>query len=379
MTSIAVLGAGPVGLDAALAAADRGWQVAVYEQAGCVAGAVREWGHVRMFTPWGLSLSPRMRGPLGAPASGCPTGDDLAAALERAAALLPAGTVQLGTRVEQVAREGLVKSDEVGTGQRDSRAFRLLLTAADGAERMAVADVVLDCTGTYLNPRPTGNGGIRALGERSVAVIRRIPRVDDSWSGRRVLLVGSGYSAQTAARDLVDVGAVLTWAVRRAEPTWWAVEGDSLPDRAALVASSRAIAATGRVRSGVVVESFRAVADGVAVGLRSRNGPQEIVVDEVVSLVGGAPDASIYRQLQVHECYATEGVMALAATLPGSEGADCLAQVSSGVDALRNPEPRFFVLGSKSYGRNPTFLLRVGWEQVEEVFRALDSELLAAV
>lgn len=104
-----------------------------------------------------------------------------------------------------------------------------------------------------------------------------------------------------------------------------------------------------------------------------------MTVDVVVSLVGGAPDASVYRQLQVHECYATEGVMSLAATLLGSEGGDCLAQVSSGVEALRNPEPRFFVLGSKSYGRNPTFLLRVGWEQVEEVFAALDVELLAPV
>jgi hypothetical protein len=33
------------------------------------------------------------------------------------------------------------------------------------------------------------------------------------------------------------------------------------------------------------------------------------------------------------------------------------------------------VLGIKSYGRNSTFLLRVGWEQVQEVFTALDAEL----
>ena len=67
--------------------------------------------------------------------------------------------------------------------------------------------------------------------------------------------------------------------------------------------------------------------------------------------------------------------MALAASLMDSGAADCLAQPALGVDALRNPEPRFFVLGIKSYGRNPTFLLRVGWEQVAEVFAALDVEL----
>ena len=36
------------------------------------------------------------------------------------------------------------------------------------------------------------------------------------------------------------------------------------------------------------------------------------------------------------------------------------------------------MLGSKSYGRNNTFLLRVGWEQVAEVVEALDAELRVA-
>ena len=49
----------------------------------------------------------------------------------------------------------------------------------------------------------------------------------------------------------------------------------------------------------------------------------------------------------------------------GSEGE------SHGAETLANPEPGFFVLGAKSYGRNPTFLMRVGWEQVEEVFGLL--------
>lgn len=378
MTSVAVLGAGPIGLAAASAAAARGWDLTVYEQSSAVAGAVRDWGHVRMFTPWAMNLSPRMRDALGVPDEGCPTGHELADHLERVAALLPTGAIQLGTTVEAVARDGLVKSDEIGTTERELRPFRLLLKDSLGAERSAAADVVLDCTGTYLNPRPTGDGGIPALGERSAPVVRRIPSVDPSWAGRRVLLVGAGNSAQTAARDLVAAGAQLTWAVRRREPTWGAVENDSLPARAALVSSSLALAAAGHVVTGVVVESFRRTTDGIAVGLRTSNGAREVTVDVVVSLVGGAPDAGIYRQLQVHECYATEGPMSLAATLLGSEGGDCLAQVSSGVDALRNPEARFFLLGSKSYGRNPTFLLRVGWEQVEEVFAALDVELLAA-
>jgi hypothetical protein len=58
--------------------------------------------------------------------------------------------------------------------------------------------------------------------------------------------------------------------------------------------------------------------------------------------------------------------MKLAAALlaSGGNGGDCLAQVSSGPETLRNPEPGLFVLGMKSYGRGSAFLLRLGYEQV---------------
>jgi thioredoxin reductase len=380
MVRVAVLGAGPTGLEAALAAHERGWDVTLYEQAPHVAGHIRDWSHVRMFTPWAMNLSPRVTAALGVPGSECPTGEAFAAHLDRVAALLPEGSLQLSTRVDAVAREGLLKHDEIGTTTRERRPFCVLVTGPDGTERMDTADVVLDTSGTYGNPSPTGHGGIPAPGERSAPVTRRIPRVDGTWEGRKVLLVGAGNSAQTAARDLVAAGAQLTWAVRRSAPSWGAVDNDVLPDRASLVASSRAINASGIVVTGVVVEAFRRQGEQVAVSLRGEDGTvQEVVVDTVVSLTGSVPDASLYRQLQVHECYATEGPITLAATLLGSAGGDCLTQVGVGVDVLRNPEPRFFVLGSKSYGRTNTFLLRVGWEQVAEVFTALDDELLAAV
>ena len=381
---IAVLGAGPTGVEAALAAVDRGWDVTVYEQSATVGAYLRQWGHVRLFTPWSMSVGPRVAERAGVPTPDvCPSGAELADHLERAAAALP--DVRLRTRVDAVAREGLLKSEEIGGGARSTAPFRLLVTGPDG-ERVEHADVVLDCTGTYGNPNPTGDGGVPALGERALGdrVVRRIPQITPDWAGRRVLLVGAGNSAQTVARDLAAVGADLTWAVRRTNPTWGAVDGDPLPERVALVDSSRRLAAGEvpgvRLLTGVVVEELQRRGDQVAAVLRDRAGGRtEVVVDEVVSMTGAVGDSRLYRQLQVHECYATEGPMNLAATLLGSAGGDCLAQVSAGVDALRNPEPRFFVLGSKSYGRNNTFLLRIGWEQVDEVVTALDAELREAV
>ena len=149
------------------------------------------------------------------------------------------------------------------------------------------------------------------------------------------------------------------------------------------MASSRRIAdgqvAGAQVVTGVVVDLLSERGGDVVVALRDRDGrTREAAVDVVVSATGYVGDAAVHRQLQVHQCYATEGPIALAATLLGSAGGDCLAQPAVGVDVLRNPEPRFFVLGSKSYGRTSTFLLRVGWEQVAEVVAALDAELPVA-
>jgi hypothetical protein len=132
------------------------------------------------------------------------------------------------------------------------------------------------------------------------------------------------------------------------------------------------------VRTAVVIDTLRASEDGadggVVATLRSSTGDvEELVVDRIIRLTGFLGDTSLYRQLQVHECYATAAPMSLSAALLGAAGggpADCLAQASHGVDALRVPEPNFFVLGMKSYGRNSTFLLRIGYEQVNEVANA---------
>jgi hypothetical protein len=45
---------------------------------------------------------------------------------------------------------------------------------------------------------------------------------------------------------------------------------------------------------------------------------------------------------------------------------------------LSHPEPGLFVVGMKSYGRAPTFLLRTGYEQVRSVVAALAGDLDAA-
>jgi len=397
---IAILGAGPTGLEAALAAADAGYPFRLFDAADEVSGYIRSWGHVQLFTPWDLDVSPRMRRhlegagvavPTGA---ACPTGAELIDRLLAPVSRLPevAPHLRLGTRVVQVSRQGLLKNDEIGTPGRAEPPFRLLLADTDGREWIETADIVLDCTGSWGHPNPIGDGGIPAPGERDLAdhishAIPDLPQEADEWAGREILLIGAGHSAETAARDLAALaedraGTHIFWALRSPEPSFEPIADDPLPERSQLMAAAGRLARGASPHltpiPGVVVESLQREPDDestdgrVVVTLRHRDGRlQQVTVDRIVAMTGAVGDATLYRQLQVHECWATSGPMKLAATLLASTSTDCLTQTSAGADTLKNPEPDFFLLGSKSYGRNTTFLMRVGWQQVDEVFELL--------
>jgi hypothetical protein len=165
------------------------------------------------------------------------------------------------------------------------------------------------------------------------------------------------------------------WVLRNPEPGWGTHEGDPLPERARLAAEAQALASGSspavEVRRGMAIEELSRPNGKIEVTLRNGTGSERVAVDRVLSLTGFVGDHELYRQLQVHECYATCGPIKLSAALLGAAAGDCLAQTSHGADTLMNPEPGFFILGIKSYGRNNTFLMRVGWDQVSEVFGTL--------
>ncbi len=411
---IAILGAGPIGLEAALAAAEGGYPFTVYEAAQEVAGHIRAWGHVSLFTPWGLDVSPRMRFALAAAGvevpegDACPTGAELVERILKPIAELPQirERLRLGTRVRRVGRRGLLKHEEIGSAERGRRPFRLLVSEAGGEsppkgrqterppgggrkEHVEEADLVIDCTG-LTEPNALGDGGIPALGEEAVngAICHRIPDLASEvadWVGRRVLLVGAGHSAQTALCALFEEEGANTrviWALRSEQPNLEPMADDPLPERAGLTAAAARLAADPPpgldLRTGVVVDALERSGGEVVVTLRRIDGVTEsVTVDRVLALTGKVGDHQLYRQLQIHECYATSGPMKLAAALLGAgssgAGGDCLQQTSQGADTLKNPEPGYFILGSKSYGRRNDFLMRVGWEQVGEVFQLLAS------
>ena len=401
-TDIAILGAGPAGLEAALAATEAGRDFLLFEAGATVAGQIERWRHVRLFTPWSMNVSPRMREALtaiGQPPPDddrCPTGGDLIDHVLGPIGALPgiAQSLRLSTAAERVGRMGLLKHQAIGAPERGQALFRLLVRDRHDNEEIVTARVVLDCTGNVF-PTHLGDGGIPALGEEAALIAGHIEHTipdlhaePERWRGRRVLLVGAGHSAQTIARDFArftkeSPSTRVTWSVRNPTPTWTAVADDPLPDRAALAAFAAGVAAAPdrgpiRLLPGTIIDRIEINEGGtspLSVTLRNADGtPSVVEADTLLALTGRTGDDRLYRQLQVHECYATSGPMKLAAALLGASGAsgDCLAQQSHGPDTLRNPEPGFFILGSKSYGRRNDYLLRVGWQQVDDVFSLLD-------
>jgi thioredoxin reductase len=400
---IAVVGGGPIGLEAALYARRLGLPVTLYER-GRVGEHLLRWGHVRLFSPFSMNVTVLGKTAILAdqpkhtfPADNdCITGrEHLAVYLEPLARCsLLQGSIRTETQVLQVGRKGFLKEEGVGEVKRGQAPFRLLVREK-GKERVDEADVVLDCTGTYAQHRWLGDGGIAAAGELPAEAHIAYGLEDvlgerrSHYAGKNILVVGGGYSAATTVCNLAALAEQhpetwVIWLARGAstQPIK-RIPGDALKerDRLAVRANTLATRTDGNVEfhNHCTVEAidFSGPDRGFKVITRTLGksaATRTWEVERLIANVGYSPDTSIYRELQVHECYASLGPMNLSAALLKHAGADCLAVPAPGAAALKNPEPNFYILGSKSYGRFSNFLLRHGFDQVREVFTLISGK-----
>jgi hypothetical protein len=388
-----------VGLEAALYAASLNLPFRVYEHKG-IGAHFHQWGHVRLFTPFGMNSTPLGKSTLhgGQPRRDLPGDGDLLTGREHFAAYLEplaessllAENIETETTVLRIGRRGFLKEEGFGDPRRGRQPFRLLLRNAAGQERVEEADVVLDCTGLYGNPRHLGDGGIPAIGE--IAVREQIAwgledilgSRRDHYADRTTLVVGAGHSAATSVCQLAALAQKhpstwIIWLARRAgSQPLKRVLNDPLRERDQVCARANMLATRGEghveFHAQSLVESIeKHPKDGsFTVTALVAGDKRTWQVDRIIANVGNEPDNQIYRELQVHECCASFAPMALAAALRTHAGSDGLAvPLAQGPATLRNPEPGFFILGNKSYGRSANFLMRAGFEQVREVFAIL--------
>jgi thioredoxin reductase len=378
--TITIIGSGPIGLEAALAAKEQGYLIRIYES-GEIADSVRQWGRIRMFSPFSMNASDAGLAVLRALGKPIPAPNALLTGAEYARDyLIPIGEhlgVQTQTAVKALVREGASKRDKIGAPDRAETPFRLLVCTG-GSERNDTADIIFDCSGTFKTPNPLGDGGIPVPGETAAAsAISYLGDLDDlgTFAGKRVLVVGGGHSGATGVCSLAALTAnhpetQITWLVKRAcDLPCQRVADDPLPERDRLCTEANALVSGGKItlRSGLTIHALSPTSNGVEVSLQNPAHTETLTVDRIVVTTGFRPDTHLARELHVQNCWATEGTYPLAASLLGETGGDCLAVASFGAETLTHPEPNYFTLGMKSYGRTPDFLIRTGRQQITDV------------
>jgi SAM-dependent methyltransferase/thioredoxin reductase len=391
---IAVIGAGPIGLAAAAHLVVRGATPIVLEAGESVGAQVLAWGHVQVFSPWRYNVDPvaatllRASGWKEPSPDVLPTGSEIVAEYLQPLAALPqiAPHVRLGCRVVAVARAGF---DKMTTAGREAAPFELRVRSANG-EQTIVADAVIDASGTYGLPNPLGANGLAAIGEPQCRgrIVYGIPDVlgvhRRRYAGRRTLVVGSGHSAFNTLLDLAELAATsadttITWAVRRTDigAMYGGGEADALPARGSLGVRLRGLVDSGRVR---LVTGFRTAElrdDGRGVTAVDGAGRALGPFDEIVAATGFRPDLTMLSELRLDLDPAVESPRSLAPLIDPNVHS-CGTVPPHGAAELRQPEPGFYVVGMKSYGRAPTFLMLTGYEQVRSVVAELTGDLEAA-
>jgi thioredoxin reductase len=389
---VIVIGAGPVGLAAAAHLIKRGATPLILEAGDSVGASVLLWGHVRIFSPWKYNIDTAARELLErdgwvAPAGeDYPTGRELVESYLVPLASLPeiAQQLRLRHRVRAITRLGF---DKMKTAGRETAPFDITVDTPSGEQRL-LARAVVDASGTYAVPNPLGASGTAARGEAEAAryihygIADVLGRDRARYRGRRVAVVGSGHSAFDVLIDLAaladaEPGTEVTWLTRRAiaDAKYGGAENDALPARGALGTRMRGLVDSGTVRHEVLpITHVRATSAGVYLSDGSREiGP----FDQIVATTGFRPDPAPLRELRLRLDDVLEAPPALAPLIDPNVHS-CGTVPPHGARELAHPEQDVYIVGMKSYGRAPTFLMLTGYEQVRSVASALVGDLAGA-
>lgn len=393
---VAIVGAGPVGLAAAAHLVSRGLTPIVLERGETVGWTLLEWGHVRVFSPWRYNIDAAARSLLEQSGWHAPddaalaTGSEIVRDYLAPLAALPqiAPHLKLGAAVTAITRRG---HDKVSNEDRQESAFVVRYRDAEGEHRVLVR-AVIDASGTWSRPNPIGVDGLPVPGEREAGgrIAYGIPDVigahRNDYAGKRVLVIGGGHSAINVALALMELqdeapGTEIFWALRRNSVAKLLGGGlnDQLPERGALgLAAKRAIEdGSMNMLAPFSVERIDTTGNGLTIEATLAGKPFSLPVDRIVVATGFRPDLSFLSEIRVALDPAVEAPPALAPLIDPNFHS-CGTVPPHGIDELAHPEVGFTIVGSKSYGRAPTFLMATGYEQVRSVVAEIAGDHRAA-
>jgi 2-polyprenyl-6-methoxyphenol hydroxylase-like FAD-dependent oxidoreductase len=392
---VAIIGAGPVGLAAAANLVERGIDFVLYEAGDTIAHSMRQWGHIRLFSPWQHLVDPASRRLLEATGWVHPDPDAIPTAAELVEQYLAplaaldaiASRIRTGVEVTAVARDGM---DRTRTANRSTTPFLLRLTDHGDVTELT-ARAVIDASGTYGTPNSLASSGLEPLGLAEVAdlVSHALPDVLGRdrirFAGRHTTVVGAGHSAANTLLNLValaeaEPGTRITWLIRNASAARVTTSADDeLQARASLGARVDAAIASGAIEVLDRFEIVRLARRGDAVRVTgARSGDLvEHDTDLIVNATGFRPNLAMLREVRLELDDIVEAPARLAPLIDPNVHS-CGTVEPHGFAELRHPENGFFLAGMKSYGRAPTFLLATGYEQVRSITAWLAGDMAAA-
>lgn len=390
---VAIIGGGPVGLGAAAHLVKRGMSFILFEKGESVGASLLEWGHVRMFSPWEFNVDKAAAELLSAhgwqspPKQSLPTGGELVqyylAPLSNLPELKP--FIHTSSEVISITRKDL---DKVKTAGRDQVPF--VISYRSNNENLVIeASAVLDATGTWGHPNPIGANGVYAGNEENLAsyIYYGIPdgigKEKARYANKSVAVVGSGHSAINSILELDRLpGTQITWILRKeaVADTFGGGTEDALPARGELGLKIKGLVEEGKLK---VVAPFRIKELQQVKGklriIGTQDGNPSILedIDEIVANTGARPDFAMLREIRHYFDSSLECVPELAELIDPNVHS-CGTVRPHGEAELKQPENNFYVVGAKSYGRAPTFLMATGYEQVRSVVAALVGDMEAA-
>jgi thioredoxin reductase len=382
---VAVIGAGPVGLAAAAHLLERGLTPIVLEAGPAVGNSVRQWSHVRLFSPWQYNIDKASKRLLDSVGWNSPDPDYYPTGAELVGGYLdPLATrtvlrehVWTSNRVTGISRVGF---DKVKTAGRSAAPFEIHYRNGVGLKSV-LADAVIDSSGTWNSPNPAGGNGLPAIGEdtASARIAYGMPDVlgrdRARYEGRAVAVLGAGHSAAGSLIELSHLAREfpstrVIWILRGNDPakSFGGGANDKLAARGELGSELSRVVGEGliEVQSGFRVSHIDETAEGLRIGAGSACCGRNLVVDQLIVATGFRPDLGFLGELRLSLDPALECPPILAPLIDPNVHS-CGTVRPHGAHELAHPEPGLYVAGIKSYGRAPTFLMATGYEQVRSI------------
>ncbi|MBT2603677.1 NAD(P)-binding domain-containing protein [Bacillus sp. ISL-53] len=393
---VAIIGGGPVGLAAAAHLLKKGEKFIVLEAGDSVGSSMLEWGHVRMFSPWQYNIDKAAKellenaGWTSPDEETLPTGRELVEEYLLPLSNLPEIKEQiiLQAKVVGVAKKA---HDKLKTGERDTVPFQLYVEMNDDTT-VIEAKAVIDSSGTCTNPNPILSNGIWTNAERQLHNqihygIPNVVQLENRYQNKTTVVIGSGHSAINALLDLATLQEKFTdtkiyWVLRKKQihEVYGGQENDGLAARGELGIRIQQLVESGRIH---ILTPFHIngvyPTNGQITVVGELNGEEFTLgdIDEIVVSTGFRPDISFLNEIRVNLDSAVESIEALAPLIDPNIHS-CGTVRPHGEQELRHPEKNFYIVGMKSYGRAPTFLLATGYEQVRSVVAYLTGDVEGA-